>query len=71
MSFLYNVLKSESQSHLSNTIPSSNSQHQARNSGTIPSFFVKHDCFKVGIGLTEFTEPSDLLNFKPFYKNSI
>ena len=40
MSFLYNVLKSESQSYLSNTIPNSNRQHQTRNSGSIPSFFV-------------------------------
>ena len=47
MSFLYKVLKSESPSHLFNTIPNSNNrQHQTRNSGNIPSFFAKHDYFK-------------------------
>ena len=47
MSFLYKVLKSESPSYLSNTIPDSNNrQHQTRNSGNIPSFFAKHDYFK-------------------------
>ena len=47
MSFLYKVLKSELPSYLFNTIPNSNNrQHQRRNSGSIPSFFTKHDCFK-------------------------
>ena len=46
MSFLYKVLKSESSSYLFNTVPNSNRQHQTRNSGYIPSFFVKHDYFK-------------------------
>ena len=47
MSFLYKVLKSESPSYRFNTIPNSNNrQRQTRNSGNIPSFFVKHDYFK-------------------------
>ena len=46
MSLLYKVLKSESSSYLFNTIPSSDMQCQTRNSGNIPSFFVKHDYFK-------------------------
>ena len=46
MSFLYNVLESESPSYFFNTLPNSNRQRQARNSGNIPSFFVKHVYFK-------------------------
>ena len=46
MSFLCKVLKIESPSYLFNTIPNSNKQHQTRNSGNIPSFFVKHNYFK-------------------------
>ena len=46
ISFLYNVLESESPSYFFNTLPNSNRQRQARNSGNIPSFFVKHDYFK-------------------------
>ena len=46
MSFLYRVLKSESPSYHFNTIPNNNTQRQTRNSGNIPSFFVKHDYFK-------------------------
>ena len=46
MRFLYKVLKSESPSHLFNTIPNCNAQRQTKNSGNIISFFVKHDYFK-------------------------
>ena len=45
MSFLYKVLESESSSHLFNTLSNSNRQHQTKNSGYIPYFFVKHDDF--------------------------
>ena len=46
MIFLYNVVKSESPSYLFHTIPNSNNrQHQKRNSGNIPSLFVKHNYF--------------------------
>ena len=43
--FLYKFLKSESPSYRFNTIPNSNRQHQTRNSGNVPYFFVKHDYF--------------------------
>ena len=46
LSLLYKVLKNESPSYLFNTIPNSKAQRQTRNSGTIPSFFAKHDYFK-------------------------
>ena len=50
MSFLYKVLKSESQSYLFNTIPNSNNrQHQTRNSDNIPFFFAKNSFFPSAI----------------------
>ena len=41
--FFYKLFKSESPPYLFNTIPNSNTQCQMRNSGNIPSFFIKHD----------------------------
>ena len=46
MSFLHKILKIESPSCFFNTTPNSNTQRQTKNSGNIPSFFVKHDYFK-------------------------
>ena len=48
MSFLYKVLKNESPSYLFQNIPNAQRQshRQTRNSGKIPSIFVKHDYFK-------------------------
>ena len=48
MSFLYKVLKNESSSYLFQNIPNTQRQshRQTRNSGKIPSIFVKHDYFK-------------------------
>ena len=76
MSFLYKVLKSESPSYLLNTIPNSNNtQHQTRNSGSIPSFYAKHDYFKnyfLPSAITEWNKlDSDIRNgdsFKVFKK---
>ena len=48
MNFLYKVLKNESPSYLFQNIPNAQRQshRQTRNSGKIPSIFVKHDYFK-------------------------
>ena len=59
MSFLYKVLKSESPSYLINTTPNNNMQHETRNSGNIPSFFVKH-YFKNSFFPSAITERSKL-----------
>ena len=60
MSFLCKVLKSEPPSHLFNTIPNSNTQRQTRNSGNIPSFFVKHGYFKNSFFLSAITQGNKL-----------
>ena len=46
ISFLYKFFKIESLSCFFNTIPNSNTQRQTKSSGSIPSFFVKHDYSK-------------------------
>ena len=46
MSFLYKALKIKSLSHFFNTIPNDNTQRHTKNSGNIPSFFLKDDYFK-------------------------
>ena len=56
LSLLYKVLKNESPSYLFNTIPNSKAQRQTRNSGTIPSFFAKHDYFKISFFPSAITE---------------
>ena len=61
MSFLYKTLRSESPSCLFNIIPNSNNrQHQARNSGNIPSFVAKHDYFKNSFFPSAITERNKL-----------
>ena len=77
MSFLSKVLKSESPSYPSNTIPNSNNRkHQTRNSGNIPSFFAKQDYFKDSFFPSAITERKKIDcyirnadSFKVFVKN--
>ena len=68
MSFLYKVVKTESPSYLFNAIPNSNTQHQTRNSGNIPSIFVKHDYLKNSFFSSAITEWKIIRLFDVFLK---